>query len=204
MPNFDYNRDIPDGPNNPSADQPRMKTNTNSTDDIIDVDHYSFGENNGGLHRYVRMPIGAFPTTQNNQASLYTDSDGETQIFGTSDNGAKEYQLTRFIDASFALFGTYTNNYNAAGTDYTGGWTFLPGGLIFQYGKVINAVTGGSAPAVPFPVAFSSACFSVQLQSVRNSSNVDALYLRTNPGTANFTYRLTGGGTTFFWTAVGK
>jgi hypothetical protein len=50
MPNFVYNRDIPDAPNNPSDDQPDMKDNTNSTDDLIDEDHYSFNDNNGGLH----------------------------------------------------------------------------------------------------------------------------------------------------------
>lgn len=37
-----YNRDIPDGPNNPSNDQPKMKTNTNSIDDWTAIDHIKF------------------------------------------------------------------------------------------------------------------------------------------------------------------
>lgn len=50
MSMFTYNRDIPDGPNNPSNDQPKMKTNTNSTDDILAVDHVSFNDTPGGTH----------------------------------------------------------------------------------------------------------------------------------------------------------
>jgi len=46
-----YNRDIPDAPNNPSVDQPKMKENTNSVYDIIDIDHITFEANNGGTHK---------------------------------------------------------------------------------------------------------------------------------------------------------
>ena len=56
MTNFPYNRDIPDGPNNPSVDQPDMKENTNSIDELINQDHISFEQNNGGFHKTIHQP----------------------------------------------------------------------------------------------------------------------------------------------------
>jgi len=46
-----YNRDIPDAPNNPSTDQPKMKQNTNAIDDLISVDHLTFQATNFGTHK---------------------------------------------------------------------------------------------------------------------------------------------------------
>ena len=161
MPLFSYNRDIPDAPNSPSADQPLMKTNTNSIDDLIDVDHYSFDEANGGLHRQVRLVNETIPSVSANQVGIYSKVQTQSQIFATSDTGAKEYQLTRFRDADFATFGTYTN---AGSTDVNydqkGGWTFLPGRILFQYATVISnrgtkKIDPSTIPVV-FPITFSS------------------------------------------------
>lgn len=55
MANFTYNNDIPDTPNSPSADQPLMKINTNSIDDLIEVDHVSFNTNDGGYHKVIHQ-----------------------------------------------------------------------------------------------------------------------------------------------------
>lgn len=52
---FSYNRDIPDGPNNPSRDQPLMKINTNATDDILAVNHISFNTPGGGQHTLINF-----------------------------------------------------------------------------------------------------------------------------------------------------
>ncbi len=48
-----YNNNIPDAPNDPSADQPKMRTNTNSTDAIIAIDHYTFADAPAGQHKQV-------------------------------------------------------------------------------------------------------------------------------------------------------
>lgn len=50
MGNFAFIPNIPDGPNNPSQDQPNMKTNTNSDQSIWAVEHLGFNTNNGGTH----------------------------------------------------------------------------------------------------------------------------------------------------------
>ena len=51
--NVTYNNAIPNAPNNPSVDQPKMQTNTDSIDQIIGVDHVSFNTNDGGWHKQV-------------------------------------------------------------------------------------------------------------------------------------------------------
>lgn len=50
-----YTRNIPNAPNNPSADQPPMRVNTNSIDTIIAVDHYSFDDSPSGTHKQVTI-----------------------------------------------------------------------------------------------------------------------------------------------------
>ncbi len=52
-----YYNNIPDAPNDPSADQPKMQTNTNSTDAIIAIDHYTFADNPSGFHKQVNFPV---------------------------------------------------------------------------------------------------------------------------------------------------
>lgn len=54
-----YNLDIPDAPNNPSVDQPNMRTNTNSINTIIAVDHYTFADTPSGTHKQVTLRAAA-------------------------------------------------------------------------------------------------------------------------------------------------
>jgi hypothetical protein len=75
MATFSYNRDIPDGPNNPSVDQPNMKINTNSTDDILQVDHVSFETPDGGTHKQVTLSSKNTAGAQVDPAStIYSDN----------------------------------------------------------------------------------------------------------------------------------
>ena len=74
MPVIAYNINMPDGPNNPSDDQPKMKENTNSIQTIIDVDHYAFGVGNGGWHKQVTFPEQNTPLASTDPSSvIYTD-----------------------------------------------------------------------------------------------------------------------------------
>jgi len=70
-----YTLNIPDAPNNPSNDQPNMKTNTNSISDIIDVDHYTFDKTPSGKHRQVTLAGKNVAGVQADPAStIYSDS----------------------------------------------------------------------------------------------------------------------------------
>lgn len=173
---YTYSRDIPATNNNPSEDQPDMAINTNSIDDLLSQDHFNFNVANGGIHKQVRMPQrGGNPGTIPagliaQEGTIYTKqvtSEGvstETGLFYTPDTSTNEYQLTRPITAKFASFGTN------AGTD-TSGWTFLPGGLILQYGLKSTVSASGTATTITFPVAFTSTPFSITIGSVTGEGN---------------------------------
>lgn len=185
MTNFTYINNIPNGPDNPSDDQPNMKTNTNSISDIIDVDHIGFGQANGGYHRQNRIiarntiPGGLFP----GMGTFYVKVvDGEEQVFYTAGANGTEYQITRSIQGSFSAFSANP------------GWTFLPGGLLLQYGL-------SAANPVVFPTAFTSTPFSIQITRNSSSGLTTSLPVVTVSNTQFTTNNAPG---FFFWMAIGK
>lgn len=221
MPNFTYNRDIPDSPNNPSNDQPPMKINTNSIDSLIDEDHYSFNDNNGGLHKQIRIvDLLAIPgSLAAGMGTLYTKlatSTGvstESNAFFTPDNSGNEYQLTRPITGNFAsfsqqgAFGTVT-----AGYTMTAGWTFLPGGMLLQYANVRRgAGISPSTVVITFPVTFSTTNIVVSITPVCSSGGTGQVHvpslqdgtLSTTGFTCNWDSS-TSSYVGFTWTAIGK
>lgn len=221
MPLITYNRDIPDQPNNPSVDQPDMKINTNSVDDIINVDHYSFNDNLGGLHKQVRMPaLAARPAgLVVGEGTFYTKTVqvapgpiNATQAFYAPDAGAGlEYQITRTIDGVSGFFGVFVNDYNGVGVAYSGGWTFLPGGLLYQYG-VYNAATLSSSGTIFFPVQFINTPFVVQPVLIAKVGGTTSLHtvsvISGSLGATSFQWNLdsstAGSYTGIYWTAIGK
>lgn len=210
MPLFAYNRNIPDGPNNPSADQPLMQINTNSTDDLIDVDHYSFDEANGGLHRQVQMPVlGSIPVGLiPSSGTIYTKTSTGSQLFYSPDNTGNEYQLTRANTTNFTSFST-NNAYGTPPATFTqqGGWTFLPGGMLLQYGFYGKTGALGTSGQVQFPIAFTNAPYSLTLVLIRSgagSSPVVVLDNGTIPTTTTFNFVSSSGGSDgIYWTAIG-
>jgi hypothetical protein len=206
-----YNLNIPASGNNPSDDQPLMDVNTNAVNTILAVNHYSFNETNGGKHFQVDMPTqGAEPTPASGVLSgegcfiTNTVTAGTTEEFYQADGQTDLYQITRTNHAFFSLFGDNTNNYNSVGADFTGGWTFLPGGLLLQYGFV-NDPEEEDFDTVQFPVTFTTGCFSITTTAVRSSTNVDTIYIKS-VSASSFQYFNTsdGGITGFYWIAIGS
>lgn len=131
-----YNRDIPDGPHSPSADQPNMKTNTNSIDDIINVDHYSFGVGNDGQHKQSTYPNFASPGAIVDPASLiYTltgvAGPGHAQAYFKNSQGAFPISAIKAIANFSCLTSTSSGaiapasgaSVNVTGITQTGGVT---------------------------------------------------------------------------------
>lgn len=85
-----YNKAIPDAPNNPSADQPLMKENTDAIDTIIAVDHVSFNTANGGFHNHVTFANAQpDPALANSQTQIYPKSFGSSASFLETYTAAK-------------------------------------------------------------------------------------------------------------------
>ncbi len=187
MATFPYNLNIPDADNNPSEDQPDMQENTNSINQLINVDHFSFSQmDDDGEHRQVTLPIrgggsGTIPTGRiAAEGTLYTKTgSGETQLFYTPDASTNEYQLTRCITGNFATFAINGN-----------GWTFLPGGMLLKYGLV--PAVGDTFSNFPAPgPAFTNipTCIILTVTSTSTSTNAGAIW--KNASTTGFDIRLT-------------
>ena len=113
---FTYTTDIPDGPNNPSNDQPDMKINTNSIDSIIAVDHVGFNTPKGGFHKQVKF-------TANQAAPGFGTGVGD--IYANTASG-NSWPFWENALGSFQLAGNQTASSN--------GRVVIPGGIILQWG----------------------------------------------------------------------
>jgi hypothetical protein len=194
------------------------------------TDHFGYGVNSGGYHQQVRManrtdyPLSPNPPTViTGFGGIYCDntvSTGTTKETGfwyTPDNGGgktpKElYQMTRTITASYPLFAKNINNYNSQGTTFTGGWTFLPGGILYQYGKYTPTDGFNGTQTIPFPVKFNSVPFNIQITLIANSGGTNNSNVVITPkdgtiSTTGFKFNATSVPTTayiaIYWTAIG-
>lgn len=215
MTNFAYTRNIPASNHNPAVDQPSMQTNTNSTSDLIAEDHFTFGVANGGFHKQIRLPdlaaIGNLAPRVANSGTLWTqlaDSIAPTQesnLFYVPDLTADSYQLTRTITSKKTLFGKLTSHYpGSPSSSFSGGWTFLPGGMLYQYGFV-QPQSGNTT--IIFPVPFASSPFSIQVTYVQdnNSTLRGSGVLSGSESATQFTTNNTSDAhiTRIYWTAIG-
>ncbi len=215
MTNYPYFRNIPGSQNNPSNDQSPMRTNTNSSDSLIAEDHYSFGVTNGGFHKQVRLvDFSTFPLgTINGIGTLYTrlatstSPSTESNLFYIPDTkpfpqDPDQYQLTRTITGSFPQFGTDLTYGMPADPGRLGGWTFLPGGLLLQYGT--QAHTSSTNTSVLFPVAFTTV-FSVTTGGEAVGDEDRANIAIRSLSTTGFTAHTTSSSdlTKIHWMAIG-
>ncbi len=211
--NLNYTVGIPDTPNNPSNDQPPMKTNTNSINSIIQIDHHGFKDNLGGYHTIIHQdaqltdPANIPGPPQINQIYVksYTpDTTGgvaDTQLYTRTALGAIS-QLTGHLTTSTAI---------------SDGWQWV-GGVLIQWGFVslVGISFSGTvtfkdrvAGAIPFPnnCFFVNATRSVGAGTVplaTSGSNVNIVGSSVSITGFDYVYFSTSGGRGFYWIAVGN
>lgn len=179
LPQYNFNNAIPAADNNPSADQPEMLNNNRAAVNAIAVDHIGYGTSGTGYHQWVRMrkvnPVNTVPPVIATYGGVYTNTatsvgaGTETNLYYTPDASGRAYQLSRTIDANFAQFATNTN-YAPIVANRNGGWTFLPGGLMLQYG-IADVAASGTVTTVVFPVAYTGVPFSITIGSITGEGN---------------------------------
>lgn len=182
---------------------------------VMDINHYPFDNLtvNKGKHKFVDMPVLAgVPTIAAGDGGIYTKLDASTQaqMFYTPDATGNEYQLTRTIAASFAKFGVFIADGALANSTF--GWSFLPGGLLFQYGTYIPGnFSGSKTGAINFPTAFTSVPYLIILTPISkansNENHTLSLSSTTPPTTTTFNYNWDSTTSTysgFSWTAIGR
>jgi hypothetical protein len=193
-----YNLGIPNAPNNPSTDQPNMKTNNDNIATYVGIDHVGFNTAGSGQHNQVTFNANNVPVPPVSPPILFTNTVATLpQLFFYSGDAAHS-----------------ANQYSISGSGGTGsgGSTFLLGGLILKWGVVaatdnttINFATASGA-------VFPNNCLGVQLTLyTASASSANAMILSVSPTPSNsaFTPRIrtsagTTGSATIFYLAIGN
>lgn len=175
------------------------------------VNHYPLNATDAGKHTFCSFPVQASdPATAVGECALYSKTGtnpARANLFLRGENNNFVYQLTRTQNTSsinniFGLNTVYTYVGKPAAATATAGWTFLPGGLIMQYGTLTGPTSSGT---LLFPFAFpGGAPFMVQLTIANNVSGGQVVLNNASlPTATEFSYLIAGSGVTLYWTAIG-
>lgn len=164
----------------------------------MNIDHYPFNDltANNGFHKQVRMPeLAVKPVVAANQGALYTkEAQTITNLFWEQENGT-EVQMT-----------------NIAPVNSASGYTFLPGGMLMQWGT--QGASSASSVAVTFPVEFKLAGvanvpYSIQVIPIRAATSPGDTFMVVvvtgSPTSLGFTIGNIGGHSMagWYWLAIG-
>jgi hypothetical protein len=137
------------------------------------------------------------PGTNPDEAALYTDpgdNPAEANLWIRGENNGNNYQLTTLNNTNWNRFGkdSATN---------PNGWTFLPGGLILQWGVIINPVGAGQVILSDSNFDFPSTMINVFLNFDSNNLTYSRAHIIDN---TRFSYQIsTYGVGNLYWIAMG-
>lgn len=203
-----YNPDIPNPPNVPSVDVPKMQTNTNSIQSFLERDHVPFSNSFAGAHLQANLKntaTGGTPTLPSLIAgagyeTLYSTTNSD-QIGG---NSGELYFTRAASSVQIQLTGPGNPTANAvlnpAWNLASAGSTFLPGGILLQWG-LTNTVT--TPLVITFPIAFRN-LLCITLGPIASSAG--RFFTLTGQSATGFTVsNSTGAGSTgCYWMAIGN
>lgn len=193
---FDYTRDIPDGPHNPSNDQPNMKINTNSIDNLLAVDHVSFNSVDSGKHNFVHLT---------NQTP--TPSVGATEgVIFQRVVGSNTELFYRYGSAPSNTFQITNNGASASAIGFTSLIGPAANPMNMKWG--FQAGTSGNNYPIVFATAFISTCFCVFTNATAtDGTGLSGLHV-FNVSKTGFTCALKNGSLNtvngFYWLAIGN
>lgn len=206
MTTFTFDTTVPAANNAPKNDQPIMQINNASTAGLIAVDHVGFNFPDGGYHKIIHQTPQSDPVSIPSIGQLYSKLlSGNTQLFYESSNGV----ITQLTGPS-----TTTASFN--------GYTYLPGGILLQWGFQNGTHSGinhtfnpGDTGIVTFPIPFPNNVFNITTNVNYNSTTAgipassSALIIAPNYSasiTTGFQWFAAGSGgsyTVFYWLAIG-
>ena len=166
-------------------------------DTTFSVNHVGYNDSGAGKHKFMQMPEQASaPSTAANEGALYTKDDGSTTaLYFRQESSGSEIKLTGSTPSAAA-----------------NGYTFLPGGLLLQWGVVNSPGTSGTVTFATANIAFPANLYNVQLTVARTGSfgsSPSAGIAVVNSGSAfnntTFSYLCsTSGNARLYWSAIGN
>lgn len=196
-----FTSDIPVSGDTLGSTRDRVRNNFQQIALVNAVNHIAFNTVDKGKHKFLQMPIQSTdPTTLSNENGFYSKlgtNPAEPNLFVRGQTNGFVYQLTRLNQANSGTFGNSTN-YPPAVANQNGGWTFLPGGLLFQYGTML--FISGSTTSVVFPIQFSNLFSLTYSTKTLTSSRISS---ETGSG-FDIVLSSSQNGVRFYWQAIGN
>lgn len=176
-----YTNNIPQSTDDPTASQPLILANFQAIATVVNKNHVDFNDSDEGKHKFLQMPEqSSAPTTAANEGGLYTkESNSITELYFRRESDGTEIQLTDGDPSTGAS-----------------GYTFLPGGLLLQWGTGSGSTLGTS---VSFSTSFSTVYQAVGSVITTTSNQAVSISSVSNSG---FTAK-TNGNTTISYFAIG-
>jgi hypothetical protein len=144
-----YTRNIPNAADFPSAQQNDMLQNSNSIYTWWDVDHITFENENNGYHTVIHQGNSDVPMKREFTNQLFSKETTTPSLEDTS-------LVSLSGDGKSSILTGHKANVN--GYQYRGG-------VIFQWGRVLNSFPRNATKkfSFTFPFEFPENCFSLQL-----------------------------------------
>ena len=203
-----YQPGIPTGLVPLQIDYQNLQDNFQQLNIAYGVDHVPFSDTSGnppggisGMHNIIHLTSQVAPLA----------IAGVGQFFNTSVNDGISTDTTLYYLTGGNKTIQLTRNFQPVAA--SNGYTFLPGGIIFQWGKITNPTVGDNAVLFASSnIDFPNACFSVQISLERTSANVDTAvikYVSAPPASSitktGFTaIAPTNGSNAIYWLAIGN
>jgi len=168
-----------------------IRNNIDGTFLTLSVDHQNANEANPGYHTDIHMvPEASNPAAVPGIGQLYSNTVGSDQ------------QL--FYESGLGVISQITNNVTP--TTGNNGYTYLPGGLIIQWG--VTAGSFGSTVAVLFTTSnidFPNNVFNIQITARGTTPGTCASILASSVATTGFTINNSNSAPNgYYWFAIGN
>ncbi len=207
-----YQPNIPTGSVPFNEDYLNLQANFQQLNIAYGVDHVPFSNTSGispggqsGKHTIIHLQ--AASTTASNPPNNYPPTAVPTvsvtgEVFCTQSNDGVSTDEILWYQSGGGRLMQLTRNFLPVAS--TNGYTFIPGGLILQWGTSTKSTDGSTS----FPLAFPSNCFGVNCNIFENNNNRHFISVKTK-STSAFTVssRDSSGNdesNTFFWIAIGN
>lgn len=196
-----YQPNIPTGTVDLDQDYLNLRGNFQQLNIAYGVDHVPFSDTSGvpptgisGMHNIIHMRSNSTPAALTAVGQLFSANindtfDTDTVLYFLTGDG-KLLQLTS----------------NVQPQRNTNGYTFLPGGILMQWG-IATIVASGTTPIlfITSNIDFPTTCWNVQVTGIRTNSGGDGVFVLDGSVSATgFTARNGSGSITqIYWTAIG-
>lgn len=197
-----YNLNVPQSGQEIKNTTSAINTNFNVANANFGIDHVDFTNaafpgGNGGLHNKVSLlQQSGDPAAASNTNIYYTKSVTYPNASGTFN----EVFMRRSTQDSSTMVQMTTDPGDP--TPSQTGNSFLPGGMIIQWGTY---ATGGDGAAINFTKTFPTSCFGVVLTPVSATPANSTIFVVASPGRNSFsTSKVSGNNSPIFYIAIGN